>query len=76
MDLFTARESDGQQRLPAIIASEINLPVTLKAALDFAGDLARAEKSPATKRAYASDFRIFRAWCAEQGLSALPAEPA
>jgi integrase len=30
----------------------------------------------ATKRAYGSDFAIFRAWCADQGLSALPADPA
>jgi hypothetical protein len=30
----------------------------------------------ATKRAYGSDFAIFRAWCVEQGLSALPADPA
>jgi site-specific recombinase XerD len=50
--------------------------VTLRAALDGAADLARAEKAAATKRAYGSDFAIFRAWCAEQGLSALPADPA
>jgi hypothetical protein len=29
-----------------------------------------------TKRACGNDFAIFRAWCAEQGLSALPADPA
>jgi hypothetical protein len=50
--------------------------VTLRDALDSAADLARAEKATATKRAYGSDFAIFRAWCADQGLSALPADPA
>ncbi len=62
--------------LPVITGTEINLPVTLRAALESAADLARAEKSAATQRAYKSDFAIFSAWCAEQGLSALPAEPA
>jgi site-specific recombinase XerC len=58
------------------VAEESNLPVTLRTALDNAADLARSEKAAATRRAYGSDFAIFRAWCAEQGLSALPADPA
>jgi site-specific recombinase XerD len=62
--------------VPALTVAEDNLPVTLRVALQGAADLARAEKSAATKRAYGSDFAIFRAWCAEQGLSALPADPA
>jgi hypothetical protein len=32
-----------------------------------------AARSPATKRAYASDFRLFEAWCGRAGLEALPA---
>jgi site-specific recombinase XerD len=63
-------------RVPALAAAEDSLPVTLRVALEGAADLARAEKSAATKRAYGSDFAIFRAWCAEQGLCALPAAPA
>lgn len=31
--------------------------------------------APATKRAYASDVRIFENWCAKAGLPALPASP-
>jgi site-specific recombinase XerD len=62
--------------VPVLTTVESSLPVTLRAALESAADLARAEKAPGTKRAYASDFAIFRAWCAEQGLSALPADPA
>lgn len=30
-------------------------------------------RSPATKRAYGSDFRLFAAWCGQAGLEALPA---
>jgi site-specific recombinase XerD len=60
----------------ALTVAEDSLPVSLRAALEGAADLARAEKADATKRAYASDFAIFRAWCAEQGLCPLPAEPA
>ena len=32
-----------------------------------------AARSPATKRAYESDFRLFAAWCGQAGLEALPA---
>lgn len=47
-------------------------------ALDLgrAADFAHAEKAPATKRAYGSDFALFRAWCAGRGVSPLPAAAA
>jgi site-specific recombinase XerD len=56
--------------------AEHALPTTLRAALETAADLASNEKAPATRTAYASDFRIFERWCAEHGLAALPADPA
>ena len=37
--------------VPALTGTEDSLPVTLRAALDGAADLARAEKASATKRA-------------------------
>jgi site-specific recombinase XerD len=40
-----------------------------------AAEYARAEKAEATRRAYRSDFEIFRSWCAERRVSALPAAP-
>jgi site-specific recombinase XerD len=49
------------------------LPAALALELDMAADLARQEKAKATRRAYRSDFEIFRAWCASRGASALPA---
>lgn len=40
-----------------------------------AEDFARAARSPATKRAYASDWRDFQAWCRSVGAEGLPAAP-
>ncbi len=40
--------------------------------LDEAVEYARAAKSPATRRAYRSDFEIFRSWCEAKRLSPLP----
>jgi site-specific recombinase XerD len=40
-----------------------------------AAEYARAEKAEATRRAYRSDFELFRAWCAERHVSVLPASP-
>ena len=35
-----------------------------------------AEKAVGTRRAYKTDFAIFRVWCVDRSASALPAEPA
>jgi integrase len=58
------------------VVSQPALPVALTEALELAADFARASKARATQAAYASDFRIFEAWCAARGLSALPPAPA
>jgi site-specific recombinase XerD len=62
--------------LTVITEPTLALPVTLRDALQGAADLAANEKAPATRRAYASDFRIFERWCVAHGLCALPASPA
>jgi hypothetical protein len=54
------------------VISQPALPVALTEALELAADFARASKAKATQAAYASDFRIFEAWCAARGLIALP----
>jgi site-specific recombinase XerD len=36
---------------------------------------ARAEKADSTRRAYAGDFVLFRAWCTERSANPLPASP-
>ena len=42
--------------------------------LKRAAGYAHASKSPATKRAYTTDFQSFAAWCAARNPAALPAE--
>src|SRR6267143_6439541 len=54
----------------------INLPTTLREALDKAADFAANEKAASTRASYAASFRIFSEWCARHGLCALPASPA
>ncbi len=55
------------------VAGPPNLPALPTADIEKAADLARQEKAKATRRAYRSDFEIFRAWCTARGVSALPA---
>jgi site-specific recombinase XerD len=43
--------------------------------LEDATQYARAEKAPATRRAYRSDFEIFTGWCENRGALPLPALP-
>jgi site-specific recombinase XerD len=52
-----------------------SLPALLGVDLSAAVDLAMAEKAISTRRAYATDFKTFRAWCDGKGVSALPAAP-
>ena len=61
---------DPNALVPVAVAA---LPAILAPDLERAADLAREEKAAATRRAYGSDFAIFRAWCASRGVSALPA---
>src|SRR4051812_6295038 len=52
------------------------LPAELTATLELAADFARASKAKATIEAYASDWKIFGAWCRQRGLGELPAQAA
>jgi site-specific recombinase XerD len=51
------------------------LPSTIEPELRAAVDLARNEKSEATRRAYRTDFRQFSEWCERKEVIALPAKP-
>jgi site-specific recombinase XerD len=51
------------------------LPVAFTEALQLARDFTAASKAPATRAAYASDWRIFTSWCSARGLEYLPAIP-
>jgi integrase len=48
---------------------------TLALDLNKAGEYARAEKAPGTRKAYRSDFAIFRAWASAREASPIPADP-
>jgi site-specific recombinase XerD len=60
---------------PADVQDPDALPLTeaFRDALSAAKDFALAEKSDATRKAYASDMTSFRLWCIAQGTDALPA---
>ena len=51
------------------------LPAMLGPDLAAAVDLAKAEKASSTRKAYGTDFRLFKAWCDGKGVSSLPARP-
>jgi site-specific recombinase XerD len=53
--------------------SSLAVHQSLRDAARSAGQYIAASKSPATRRAYASDWRHFAAWCDEHGLPSLPA---
>jgi hypothetical protein len=59
-------------RIPATVPAGESLPL-LAREVATAAEYARAEKAEATRRAYRSDFEIFRSWCLARGVTALPA---
>jgi site-specific recombinase XerD len=56
----------------SLIASSTAPSLGLAPDLSQAAAYARAEKADATRRAYRSDFQIFRTWCDEKGACPLP----
>jgi site-specific recombinase XerD len=58
-----------------IVSDDSNLPATLGADFAAAVDLAKAEKALSTRKAYGTDFRLFKMYCEAKGVSALPATP-
>jgi site-specific recombinase XerD len=67
--------SDNSPSRSLVIADAGALPATLGPELEGAAAYARAEKAPATRRAYRSDFELFRTWCETKRVLALPARP-
>src|SRR6478609_8631512 len=68
--------SDNSPSRSLVKAYAGDLPAMLGPELKEAEGYARAEKAEATRRAYRSDFELFRTWCETKGVSALPAAPA
>jgi site-specific recombinase XerD len=62
--------------LPALVEGPKTLArVSVETEIATASRYAIASKASASKRAYASDWRDFTAWCVERDLDILPAEP-
>ena len=58
--------------IPATLAPDALTVVEIEAVMGFAENA----KAAGTRRAYASDFADFSAWCAARGACPLPATPA
>jgi site-specific recombinase XerD len=67
--------ADNSPSRSLVIADTDALPAALGPELEEAAGYASAEKSEATRRAYKSDFALFRAWCAMKRVLDLPAAP-
>jgi hypothetical protein len=52
-----------------VIETAENLPAGLGPDLAAAINLAQAEKAASTRKAYGTDFRLFKAWCIARSLS-------
>jgi site-specific recombinase XerD len=70
---MTAHNSPSRSLVKANAADAV--PAALGPKLEEAAGYARAEKAQATRRAYRSDFGLFRSWCEMRHVSALPATP-
>jgi site-specific recombinase XerD len=66
--------ADNSPSRSLIVSDTGRLPAALEAELEDAAGYARLDKSAATRRAYRSDFDLFRAWCELKRVPALPAE--
>src|SRR5262245_57149081 len=71
----TRGRKDRPKTTPAACPVAAPMPALPAADIEAAVSYAKAEKAPATRRAYTTDFAIFEAWCSERGASALPASP-
>jgi site-specific recombinase XerD len=58
-----------------IVSDSSTLPAALGPDLASAIDLAKAEKAASTRKAYGTDFRLFKVYCDAKGVSSLPAAP-
>ncbi len=67
--------TDNSPSRSLVTAAADALPAMLGPELEEAAGYARAEKAEATRRAYRSDFEIFRSWCEARRVLALPASP-
>jgi site-specific recombinase XerD len=58
-----------------LVSDASTLPAALGPDLAAAIDLAKAEKAASTRKAYGTDYRLFKAWCDAKAVGSLPASP-
>jgi site-specific recombinase XerD len=66
--------SDNSPSRSLVVGDAGPLP-TLRPELEDAANYAQAGKAAATRRAYGSDFALFRSWCEVKRIAPLPASP-
>jgi site-specific recombinase XerD len=67
--------ADNSPSRSLVIAGAGAVPAVLGPELEEAAGYARVDKAAATRRAYRSDFQLFRSWCETKHVPALPAAP-
>jgi site-specific recombinase XerD len=67
--------ADNSPSRSLVRADASDVPATLGPELEEAACYAQAEKAPATRRAYRSDFELFCSWCMTKRVLAVPAAP-
>ena len=72
---MTGQNSDSVQNHMAVFEAppKVTLPSSLR---DTVLDLIEASMATATRKAYGVQWRLFETWCASQGFSPFPADPA
>jgi integrase len=76
ISLLAEGDEASPARLPAVVEPRASaMPAHLEKLADRARDYVEAASSANTRRAYASDWRQFAAWCRRQHLDPLPPEP-
>lgn len=74
-DVSALQASAGNSGLPAPPAASASLPAHLEQLADRARAYVEAASSTNTRRAYASDWKHFAAWCRRQNVAPLPLDP-
>ena len=75
-DAHSAEEEQvGVGALLPVLAPANGMLVVLHEDLERAAEFKKAARAAATHRAYASDWKIYEAWCSARGLQPMPAHP-
>jgi site-specific recombinase XerD len=63
------------QSVVIVTEAPVSLPASLRAGVEAAFAFAQQKRAASTREGYEADFRRFEAWCGDNELAAMPAEP-